>query len=137
MLDDTALRYYTELNGQLKGEILVSTITSAEKVDPGAQVAADASTTAPKKPVGPFCLKITTQVKGTRTFYFLASSRDEQIKWIKALLPNRDDGKGERVQCPYAGFRSHGSLMPMSRAAHPCCRSCSLPSRTACAARPP
>ena len=102
MLDDTALRYYTELNGQLKGEILVSTITSAEKVDPGAQVAADASTTAPKKPVGPFCLKITTQVKGTRTFYFLASSRDEQIKWIKALLPNRDDGKGERVQCPYA-----------------------------------
>ncbi|EGD77363.1 catalase [Salpingoeca rosetta] len=102
VLDDTALRYYTEQNGQLKGEILVSTITSAEAVKPGCQVAPDASTTAPKKPVGPFCLKITTQVKGTRTFYFLASSKEEQLKWIKALLPNKEDGKGDRPSCPYA-----------------------------------
>eukprot|EP00043_Microstomoeca_roanoka_P008726 m.83773 g.83773 ORF g.83773 m.83773 type:complete len:596 (-) comp14360_c2_seq1:656-2443(-) len=105
VLDDTALRYYTELNGQLKGEILVSTITAAEAVKPGAQVSPDAATTAPKKPVGPFCLRITTQVKqvkGTRTFYFMASSAEEQLKWIKALLPTREDGSGVRPVCPYS-----------------------------------
>lgn len=101
ILDNDFLRYYVEHpsvgQAKPKGEIPVSSIQVAERITPGTPVASDASTTSPKKPVGPFALRVAhSDGKKTRSYYMLASSPEEQLKWVKALQPL----KGEPVKLP-------------------------------------